>query len=79
MSNRIITNVVLQGVPTVFTPAGMLEQLPRVIATFNDNTTKTLFEYYPDELSFTEQEFIGLTERQAHDLRHAKDVAYLQS
>jgi hypothetical protein len=35
--------------------------------------------FYPDELSFSEQEFIGLTREQAMSLRHRKDVAYLRS
>lgn len=38
-----------------------------------------LFSYFHDEISFTEAELIGLTVDLAHDLRHKKDVAYLQS
>lgn len=34
--------------------------------------------YYPDELSFHEDEFIGLTSKQADDLMHQRDVAYLR-
>ena len=50
-----------------------------VQATFEDGTTKSLFKYFNDELSFDESEFIGLTEDEAHDLFHKKDVAYLRS
>lgn len=50
-----------------------------VYATFEDGTRKKLFGYFSDELFFSESEFVGLTERQALDLRHKKDVAYLQS
>ena len=39
----------------------------------------SLFEFYQDEISFTELEFIGLTEEKAHRLRFEKDVKYLQS
>jgi hypothetical protein len=46
---------------------------------FDDGSEKTLFEFYPDELSFTESEFIGLTEDQAHELKMEKDIQYLQS
>jgi hypothetical protein len=35
--------------------------------------------YYPDELYYGENEVIGLTKREAKDLMHQKDVAYLRS
>jgi len=38
-----------------------------------------LFSFFVDELSFNDSELIGLTEAQAHELRHSKDVAYLRS
>lgn len=38
-----------------------------------------LFDYYPDEISFTEKEFIGLTHREAMDLFYKKDMEYLRS
>lgn len=40
---------------------------------------KRLYSYYPDELHFSESEFIGLTVEQACDLIKGKDVAYLRS
>lgn len=49
------------------------------IVTLEDGSTRKLFSYYPDEISFTEDEFVGLTVLQALELRHRKDVAYLQS
>ena len=52
---------------------------PRVIATFEDGEVKDLFYFEPTEINFTESEFIGLTEKEAHDLRTEKDIAYLQS
>jgi hypothetical protein len=60
-------------------PEGMLDPMPQVKAQFDDGSEKTLFEFYPDELSFTENEFIGLTEKQAHELRMKKDIEFLQS
>ena len=45
----------------------------------NDGSTRKLFSYYVDELSFADSELIGLTEDQAHQLRHNRDVAYLRS
>jgi hypothetical protein len=53
--------------------------MPEVKATFDDGETRVLFSYYPDEISFTPREFIGLTRGEAMALRHKKDVAYLQS
>ena len=52
---------------------------PGVHACFDHGTEeKKLFDFYPDEICFTAEEFIGLTEGAAHDLRHARDVAYLR-
>jgi len=50
-----------------------------VVASFEDETTVDLFEFYSDELSFTASEFVGLTRSEAAQLFHAKDVAYLRS
>jgi len=44
-----------------------------------DGRRMELFSYYPDELSFTERELVGLTVQEAKALRHAKDVEYIQS
>ena len=60
-------------------PLGMLDPMPKVIATFEDGSTKALFEFYPDEIRFHPSEFVGLTEDQAHMLRQGKDAAYLRS
>jgi len=51
----------------------------KVLAHLNDDSTSHLFSFYPDELSFTEQELIGLTVREAIDLFHHKDTDYLRS
>jgi hypothetical protein len=53
--------------------------MPEVIATFEDGSTKTLFSFYPDEVSFHASEFVGLTEQEARALFHQKDTAYLRS
>jgi hypothetical protein len=60
-------------------PQGMFDPMPEVIATFEDGTTKRLFSFYPDEVSFRESEFIGLTEEEAHSLFQRKDTAYLRA
>jgi hypothetical protein len=51
----------------------------KVYVTTDDGKTHYLFTYYPDELSFTAGELIGLTIVEAHELRHKKDLAYLRS
>lgn len=60
-------------------PQGMLDPIPSVLARFEDGTEQELFRYYPDEVSFSEAEFVGLTVSEALRLWHRKDVAYLQS
>ena len=60
-------------------PRSFFDPMPKVAVTFNDGKEETLFTFYPDELSFNESEFIGLTRNEAMSLRHRKDVAYLRS
>jgi hypothetical protein len=60
-------------------PDGMFDPMPEVVATFEDGSRKTLFSFLPDEVSFRESEFIGLTEEEAHSLFQQKDHAYLRS
>ena len=60
-------------------PEGMFDPMPEVIATFEDGTQKTLFSFYPDEVSFRASEFVGLTEEEAHTLFRQKDTTYLRS
>ena len=50
-----------------------------IIATFDDGSTDEICSYYPDELSFCESEFLGLTREEAMDLKTRKDIAYLRS
>ena len=44
-----------------------------------DNTEHFLFEYYPDEICFTANEFIDLTIDEAIHLKFIKDKKFLQS
>ena len=59
-------------------PVVLGDPLPRVSATFDDGTKAVLFEYYPDEVSFKADEFVGLTEDEARQLFGRKDRAYLK-
>ena len=60
-------------------PQGMIDPMPMVRVRFDNGEEKTLFEFYPDEISFTEQEFIGLTEESARRLKVDRDRDYIQS
>ena len=60
-------------------PESIFDPMPQVEAVFDDGKTAVLFSFYPDEISFTPEEFIGLTRLEAMALRHKKDVEYLQS
>jgi hypothetical protein len=54
-------------------------EMPKVTATFDNGKRKVLFSFYPDEISFSVGEFIGLTAQEAYSLHHKKDVAYMRS
>lgn len=77
MTNKILS-VTIGPMPKSL-PLGLFDPLPSVTATFADGTVKRLFEFYPCELGFTAEEFVGLTEAEARILRHKKDVAYLRT
>lgn len=78
MTDAKIVSVRIGPMPRAM-PEGMLDPMPNLHAYFDDGTDKVLFEWYPDEISFTESEFIGLTESEARALRQRKDVEYLRS
>jgi hypothetical protein len=73
-----ITSAIITPMPRPM-PEGMFDAMPEVIATFEDGTTRPLFSFYPDEITFQASEFTGLTEEEANALRHRKDVAFLKS
>ena len=60
-------------------PETLLDPLPRVEVTLENGEVSTLFDYYPDEISFVPSEFIGLTVPEAMRLKSEKDLAYLRS
>jgi len=73
-----ITDITITPMPRPM-PLGMFDPMPKVIAIFEDGSSKTLFTFYPDEITFSANEFIGLTEAEAHALFHRKDSHYLRS
>jgi hypothetical protein len=60
-------------------PQGMLDPMPEIRVRFDNGDEKFLFEFYPDEISFSEAEFIGLTEESAQRLKFDRDKRFLQS
>jgi len=59
-------------------PQQMGDRMPEIVVTFEGGTEEeSLFEYYPDEISFEPDEFIGLTFKQACRLKFNKDIEYL--
>lgn len=60
-------------------PQGMFDPMPEVHVILENGAEHYLFQFYPDEISFTEKEFVGLTLDEARGLKFKKDKAYLQS
>ena len=54
------------------------DPMPEVHAVFEDGREKKLFEFYPDELSFAPEEFVGLTYEDGCRLKFVKDREYLR-
>jgi len=74
MKSKIITSAVVDS-----TPASIFGPLPKVTVTYDDGSSEVLFTFYPDEINFTADEFTGKTKREANQLRHNKDVAFIKS
>jgi len=51
----------------------------RIIATMNDGSEVDIIGFFPDEISITESDVIGLTGRGVRELVHDKDLAFLTS
>jgi hypothetical protein len=60
-------------------PEGLFDEMPTVSVVFSDGSEEDLFQFYPDEIDFSEEELIGLTREEAFELRRKKDREYLQS
>lgn len=61
-------------------PQRLLDPMPKVMVIFEGTSEEVeLFDFYPDEITFNSEEFLGLTEAEAHALKTQKDRAYLTS
>lgn len=77
LNTTVVTRIVSVRITPL--PKHLGDPLPQVWATLSDGTTKMLFTYYPDEVSFDDKELVGLTEEEAQLLKFGRDRAYLQS
>ena len=78
MTSAVITQARITAMPRPM-PQGMFDPMPKVMVTIGNEPEQELFSYYPDEISFTANEFVGLTVTEASDLKYKKDLAYLKS
>ena len=59
-------------------PQRLGDRLPEVWVTCEDGTETKVFDFYPDELSFSGDEFVGLTVEECRLLKFGRDRAFLQ-
>ena len=50
----------------------------RILVYYDNGSSKHIGTYYPDELHFSQKDFIGLTEKEAYDLIAETDKKYLR-
>lgn len=60
-------------------PKSLFDPMPVVYVTLEGGEEVRLFDYYPDEISFTAEEFVGLTLDECRHLKFVKDRNYLTS
>ena len=60
-------------------PKGFFDPMPKVYVTLENGEEQFLFDYYPDEISFRPDEFVGLTIEECRHLKFVKDRKYLTS
>jgi hypothetical protein len=61
-------------------PRSRCDPMLRVFVTVDDGTAEQfLLDFHPDEISFTPEEFVGLTINEALALKLLKTYAYLRS
>jgi len=58
-------------------PQSFTDPMPQVFVTTDDGDEQLLFEYYPDEISFSASDFVGLTLDEARQLKFKRDRDYL--
>lgn len=59
-------------------PKDIFDPMPEVWVVYDNGEEEKLFSYFPDEISFSPEEFVGLNRSEALSLRNKKDVEYLR-
>lgn len=59
-------------------PRQLGDPLPEAWLTLEDGIETKAFDFYPDEVTFTAAELVGLTLEECRALKLAKDRSYLQ-
>lgn len=72
-------NMKIKSVRITENPKSLFEPMPQIFITLENNKEDFLFEFYPDEISFSQEELVGLTVEEAKNLKFKKDKAFLQS
>ncbi len=61
-------------------PRSMFDPMPQVwVKTEGSDEEQKLFEYYPDEIRFSPDEFVGLSLEEGKRLKFNKDVDFLKN
>ena len=49
-------------------PVKITDPLPKVAVKYDDGTEEVLFDFFPDEVQYSESDFVGKTREQAFDV-----------
>ena len=60
-------------------PKTLSDPIPEVIVETEEGEEIVLFAYYPDEIAFRAEEFVGKTLAEARELKVRRDTEFLQS
>jgi hypothetical protein len=60
-------------------PEELFDPMPQVYVTMENGRERFLYDYYPDEISFTPEEFVGKTIKECITLKYEKDKRFLTS
>ena len=77
MDELMRTNLVVSARVTPV-PQRLGDPLPEVWVTCEDGTETKVFDFYPDEITFSGDEFVGLTVEECRLLKFGRDRAFLQ-
>lgn len=75
--DEVRTNLVVAARITPL-PRRLGDPLPEVWVTCEDGSETKVFDFYPDEISFSSGDFVGLTIEECRLLKFGRDRAFLQ-